>query len=100
MNPPRNPFAELQAWYTAQCDGEWEQAYGVFIETLPNPGWRLRVNLAWTPLDGRPFEPVEKKQKECWLMCHVDDDRWIGACDPGSLEELVLTFVDWARDSG
>jgi hypothetical protein len=34
------------------------------------------------------------------MMCHVDDDKWIGACDLESLEELVVTFVEWARDSG
>lgn len=100
MNPSRNPFTELQAWYASQCDGEWEQAYSVAIESLSPPGWRLRVDLAWTTLDGRAFEPVEKKQKGQWLMCQIVDDKWVGACDPASLEELVLTFIDWARDSG
>lgn len=26
----------LQMWYVAQCDDEWEHAYGIKIETLDN----------------------------------------------------------------
>jgi hypothetical protein len=99
VNPPRNALAELQAWHAKQCDGEWERSYGITIQSHDLPGWRLRVDLAWTALDGRPFEPVEKNQKKRWVMCHVIDDKFVGTCDLESLEELILTFVDWARDS-
>ncbi|WP_327048834.1 immunity 53 family protein [Microbispora sp. NBC_01189] len=27
-----DPFGFLQRWYAAQCDGEWEHAYGVKID--------------------------------------------------------------------
>jgi hypothetical protein len=30
---------ELQQWYLAQCDGDWEHEWGVQIGTLDNPGW-------------------------------------------------------------
>ena len=96
---PRNALAELQAWYVAQCDGEWETTYGITLQSHDGPGWRLRVDIAWTALDGKPFEPVDKRQKGRWLICHVDGDQFVGACDVHSLEELILTFVDWAHDS-
>lgn len=96
---PRNALAELQAWYAQQCDGEWEQTYGISLQSHEGPGWRLRVDLAWTALDGKPFEAVDKRRKERWLICQVNADQFVGACDLHSLEELVLTFIDWARDS-
>ena len=30
-------------WYLSQCNGDWEHAYGVKIDTLDNPGWTLEV---------------------------------------------------------
>ena len=44
----------LEQWYVAQCDGDWEHAKGVKIETLDNPGWLLTVDLAGTEREGRP----------------------------------------------
>ncbi len=47
---PRDALYLLQRWYLGQCDGEWEHGYGVSIDTIDNPGWRLRVELADTAL--------------------------------------------------
>ena len=33
-------LAWLQAWYATQCDGDWEHANGVSIESLDNPAGR------------------------------------------------------------
>ena len=42
----------LRAWYAAQCNGDWEQEYGVTIGTLEDSGWQLRVDLVGTALAG------------------------------------------------
>ncbi|BFV59917.1 hypothetical protein KCMC57_up50210 [Kitasatospora sp. CMC57] len=49
---PLDPLGFLTAWYTAQCDGDWEHEYGIRIETLDNPGWSVEVDLEGTGLDG------------------------------------------------
>ena len=41
FDEPRDALYLLQRWYVAQCDGEWEHAYGVEIGTLDNPGWSI-----------------------------------------------------------
>jgi hypothetical protein len=43
-------IARLQNWYAAQCDGNWEHAWGIKIDTLDNPGWTVTIYLHDTPL--------------------------------------------------
>ncbi len=50
-------LAELERWYLAQCDEEWEHIFGVVLDTLDNPGWRVSVDLVDTPLDNPPYDP-------------------------------------------
>jgi len=45
-----NALQQLQDWYFAQCNGDWEHRYGVTISTLDNPGWTLEVDLTNTCL--------------------------------------------------
>jgi hypothetical protein len=33
-----NILAELQTWYRAQCNGEWEHVWGMTIQSTDNPG--------------------------------------------------------------
>ncbi len=88
---------ELQAWYHAQCDGDWEHSYGVEIGTLDNPGWRVRIDLAGTALEGAPFEAVEDLAPErAWYRCWVEGDKFQGAGGPGELARLLRVFLDWA----
>jgi hypothetical protein len=34
---------QIQGWYAAQCNGDWEHRYGVSIDTLDNPGWSVTL---------------------------------------------------------
>jgi hypothetical protein len=55
-----NELARLQAWYRAQCDGDWEHQHGVHIGTLDNPGWDVRIDLAGTYLEAAMFQSDER----------------------------------------
>ena len=93
----KDPLVRLQDWYLANCDGEWEHKYGVTIESLDNPGWRVTIDLTGTPLDGRDFEDVEiVRNDRDWLDCHVQDTKFVAGCGPRNLPELLTTFLDWA----
>ena len=90
-------LARLQDWYAANCDGDWENTYGVTIESLDNPGWRVTIDLHGTPLEGREFEAVEiMRGLQDWLDCHVQDKKFVAGCGPRNLNELLKTFFDWA----
>ena len=44
-----------QCWYASQCGGDWEHHFGVKIDTLDNPGWRVVIDLVGTNLDAMVF---------------------------------------------
>jgi len=94
-------ISRLQAWYARQCDGDWEHTYGIEIRTLDNPGWRVRIDLTDTNLDGRSFEPVQRgldsEASTDWHSMSVEENKFEGAGDPLKLGYILQTFLDWAE---
>jgi hypothetical protein len=97
---------ELQAWYKAQCNEDWEHSYGVKIETLDNPGWTLTIDLRETDLQDKPFQTRSHgviadnlTKSEDWMVCKVEEQRFKGAGGPNKLEELIATFIEWAKSN-
>lgn len=87
----------LQGWYAEQCDGEWEHARGVRIDTLDNPGWSIAIDLKGTDLDGKEFAARHSETSETdWLSVRVEDSVFKGAGDPSKLEQLIGEFRAWA----
>ena len=43
---------EIEDWYRAQCDDEWEHQFGMKIDPLDNPGWSVEIDLKGTNLEG------------------------------------------------
>src|SRR5918993_1820728 len=93
-----NILAELQKWYASNCDTEWEHDFGVKIETLDNPGWGVVVDLEGTNLEGKESQGVkDETSEESWIQCYVAGKKFHGFGDPGRLEEILRTFLDWAK---
>jgi hypothetical protein len=90
-------LAKLQEWYFAQCDGDWEHAWGVEIGTLDNPGWSLRISLEDTRLADVPYErrKVETSELE-WMHCWVEDQTVQAAGGPRMLTAMLAEFFRWA----
>jgi len=60
----------LMRWYASQCDGEWEREFGLRIDTMDNPGWSVRIDLAYTGVDPASIaEQVEHRDKNNWIEC-------------------------------
>jgi Immunity protein 53 len=96
VNNQADVLSRLAAWYAGQCDGNWEHAYGVAIDTLDNPGWSVRVDLRETNLDGAPFARVETNRGEHdSLVCWVENAQFNATCGPRNLGEALRVFVDW-----
>jgi len=86
----------LQEWFAANCDGEWEHEHGITIDTIDNPGWRLRIDLQETSLIGMKFESVEVERSELdWIHCRVEKDAFVAFGGPRNLQEMVETFETW-----
>jgi hypothetical protein len=94
-------LADLQAWYRAQCDGNWEEDCGVTILSLDNPGWSVTIDLDGTRLEDRAFVSVEEETSQAdWIHCHVKDKRFFAACGPSNLARAIAIFIDWAKSTG
>jgi hypothetical protein len=94
-------LAWLQDWYTARCDGEWENSYGVSIESLDNPGWWVKIDLTETPLAGRPFDLLERRASETdWLHCEVREGKFDAAGGPHNLGDIIAIFRAWCESAG
>ncbi len=89
----RDRLGDLQQWYAAQCNGDWEHTYGVSIETLDNPGWRLRVDLVGTELEALTDASGRVERSETgWLDWRVADGCFEAGCGPYNLGDAVDAF--------
>ena len=88
----------LTAWYSKQCNGDWEHSYGFEIGTLDNPGVSLRIDLRDTDLESVPFE--EKKDRyessDEWMICSRTTDQFEGRGAPSRLEDIIEEFLSWS----
>jgi len=94
-----NALVQLQQWYEAQCDEEWEHHFGVSIGTLDNPGWTVTIDLNGTSLERKHFQTIEHLDADRdWIKCWVEDSKFNGAGGPGKLEHILTTFLSWAAE--
>lgn len=93
-----NLLTWLQQWYLRHCNGEWEHAFGVKIDTLDNPGWRVTINLTGTELAGRRYGGYHREARpDSWVHCEVVDDEFRGYGGANDLTEILQCFRNWAE---
>lgn len=95
-----NNLKWLQKWYLRQYDGNWEHFYGINIETLDNPGWFIKIDIAETDLENKIFRRIEiERDNDDWVHCWVEDLVFNGVCGPENLDELMTIFRDWVESN-
>jgi hypothetical protein len=88
----------LEEFYLSQCDGDWEHASGCTIGTLDNPGWEFGFDLEDTVLEGVPFPELRSDRSEDdWVMCRVEEKRWVGFGGPRNLNQIIGCFRQWVE---
>ncbi|MDR0916171.1 MAG: immunity 53 family protein [Oscillospiraceae bacterium] len=91
----------LEEWYQSTCDSEREHLYGVKIDTLDNPGWVVRIDLADTLLQGKIFDNINIDNGDNdWIVCRVVNDIYEGFGDPYKLEKMLSVFKEWVEQNG
>jgi hypothetical protein len=86
----------LQTTFATFCDGDWEHYYGITIETLDNPGWRVTIDLVDTDLAPHAFPPVDYAASEQdWVHCRVREGRFEGFGGPYNLTDILRLFRTW-----
>ncbi len=92
---------ELQEWYFAQCDGDWEHQNGITIANIDNPGWMFTVELAETELADVAFEDFQESLTDelNWISCAKRGTAFSGNGGPLMLERIINIFLDWAKSA-
>ncbi|MFF2806598.1 Imm53 family immunity protein [Streptomyces sp. NPDC058000] len=93
---PLDALSFLTAWYTSQCDGDWEHEYGIRIETLDNPGWSVEVDLEETGLSGAILDRTEVTNGDSWIQAWSDGSVFHLRCGPADLVSALERFRDFA----
>jgi hypothetical protein len=101
-----NSLQWLQQWYYAHCDDTWEHQHGITIQSLDNPGWLVKVDLAGTALESVSMKTVGQESHvnhsgitgdHDWLYCKVEDGFFVGAGGPSALFSICKVFRGWVE---
>ena len=86
-------------WYQRHCDGEWEHAYGVRVDTIDNPGWSIEIDLVGTELQGSKLDWVKDgaDADEVWLFWRSTGTKFEAACGAGDLDRAFSAFKNFAE---
>ena len=87
-------LTRLQKWYLANCDGEWEQSYGISIATLDNPGWTVKIDLTDTCLQDLEYVKQVDNGDFDWLIVKVNEKIFEASGDPNKLTAVLSIFLD------
>ncbi|MFZ0565626.1 MAG: immunity 53 family protein [Chlamydiales bacterium] len=88
----------LQKWYRSQCNGDWEHAYGITIETVDTPGWYVTVDLDDTCLENSIFEEIKEDQDDLnWFFCLKRSNKFEASCGPCNLNTIFQIFRQWVE---
>lgn len=91
----------IQQWYQSQCNGVWEHKNGITIETLDNPGWLVKIDLASTGMEEKSFEKIfVDLSDEDWISCQVQNGQFVGRGGPFKLGTILHAFKTFVQNNG
>lgn len=86
----------LEKWYSGRCNGVWEHGYGIDIDTLDNPGWRIKIDLHQTAKQDVKLERIKiERTEENWIQYWTEKRQFHIACGAKNLSESIRIFVNW-----
>lgn len=91
-----NGLKKLEDWYSEQCDGDWEHEFGIRIENIDNPGWKIVIPLEKTIYESLFFEEIEVNRTENdWIHCKKDEGHFKGWGGSNNLNDILKIFFSW-----
>lgn len=91
-----NIVLQLEQWYANQCDGDWEHEFGIKIENIDNPGWKVSIPLERTSVKNKGFEEIKIDRSENdWVHCNKHGNEFIAWGGAKNLSEIIEIFFSW-----
>jgi hypothetical protein len=85
-------LSALERWYASQCDGEWEHGYGVRIDTLDNPGWRVHIGLHGTKKQDASLARVAlTRSQDDWILIGSRNRNFKLHVDPRTCQRRLIS---------
>ena len=94
MRNENNYLVRLQKWYQSNCNGDWEHSFGVNIDSLDNPGWRVEIDLEDTCLENGIINISEDKGEDDWYIIETKEKKFIGNGDFSKLNNILEIFFE------
>ncbi len=101
MGAPLDTAIRMARWYAWQCDGDWEDQYGMSIE-LGEHGWSLAIDLSYTNVESAEFdlqklyaEFRDPRPFDASIQFRREGPRLLGTCGPGAMTDMVGVAFDW-----
>ena len=95
-----NNIEWIQNWFKDNCDGDWENIYGIEIGTLDNPGWYIKIELTETKFSGISMdEVIYDIADDDWYRCIVEKNTFKGYGDVDKLDKLIEVFKHWIESN-
>ena len=94
-----NNLLWLEDWYRRQCDGVWEQSFGIHIQTLDKPGWQVRIELKGTRYDLLPNAELKRlfASETEWMVCRLVAGTFEANGGPLMLGPMLQVFRSWVE---
>jgi hypothetical protein len=88
--------SSLERWYASRCNGRWEHSYGVHIDTIDNPGWRIKIDLRDTRKQDctHDREQVNRSEND-WIQYWIEKQQFHIRCGPLNMSEAAEIFLRW-----
>ncbi|WP_394828246.1 immunity 53 family protein [Pendulispora albinea] len=86
-------LTRLEKWYLNECNEDWEHSFGVKIDTLDNPGWRVTIDLSdtrWADLE--IVKQIDERTERDWIQIEVTKAQFVGCGGPRNLREILSRF--------
>ncbi|WP_035898448.1 Imm53 family immunity protein [Labrenzia sp. DG1229] len=97
-------ISQIEKWFAANCDGDWEHQGGLTIKTLDNPGWSVRLDL--DTIEHRFDDTVSRYNRPCSEDVISSEDDFVHYsfdagknvlsvyCSVGYLTEVLAFILD------
>lgn len=92
----------ISDWFSYHCDSEWEREYGFKIVTMADPGFMVEINLTETILEDLEINEVSVvvDKDDDWYQYKIENQTFIGMCDPTKLEFILTCFKNLVEENG
>lgn len=88
----------LENWFWSQCNEDWEHLYGIKIDTLDNPGWKVTIDLEETDFENKIFSTLNiQREENNWIQCKKEGTKFIAAGGVFNLKEIISVFREWVN---